>query len=154
MPFAQDLTTEQRGKRHAIVTPATEAIVTGTATRIVTALENGPASARELSQRLDGVGYANIRQTLRRLSQRGAITKAARGLYSLAHCDTAAAIKASGSCHDDPARASVHCNSAPAKKSATVAVRRYTDAQIDAALRGAWEDYRRAGDIYDEIAWA
>jgi hypothetical protein len=118
----------------------------------VTALENGPASAPELSQRLDGIGYANIRQTLRRLSQRGTIAKAARGLYSLAHCDTAAAIEASGSCHDDRARASVHCNSAPAEI-ATVAVRRYTDAHIDAVLRGAWEDYRRACDINDEAFW-
>lgn len=50
---------------------------------IVTALGSGPATARDLSQRLDGIGYANIRQALRRLSAAGTVTKVHRGLYAI-----------------------------------------------------------------------
>ncbi|HUF56438.1 MAG TPA: winged helix-turn-helix domain-containing protein [Thermohalobaculum sp.] len=66
------------------MTTATEAIVT--------ALGEGPATARDLSQRLDGIGYANIRQGLRRLAAAGTVTKVQRGLYAVgaADCDASA----------------------------------------------------------------
>lgn len=151
--------------------------MTDTAAAIVTALEDGPASARDLSQRLHGIGYPNIRQTLRRLSQRGIIAKASRGVYRLGHCDTAPATdRASptlGSCHNEPARAPVHGKSTPADcdragcDAVTVPVvtpaivtgpvvtpRRFcSDAQIDAAIAGAWEHFERMNDPSDPAAW-
>jgi DNA-binding transcriptional ArsR family regulator len=60
-----------------------QAIVTGTAAAIVRALADGPSTARELSDRLDGVSYANIRQLLRRLTKAGVVTKLRRGLYGI-----------------------------------------------------------------------
>ena len=61
--------------------------MTDTTTAIVTALEDGPASARDLSQRLPD-SYANIRQILRRMAKAGTVTKLRRGVYAL-DCDTA-----------------------------------------------------------------
>ena len=74
----------------SIVTATPQAIVTAdpaddrsTADRIVTALATGPATALELSQRLSDVGYANIRQTLRRLANSGRAEKLQRGVYAI-----------------------------------------------------------------------
>ena len=68
--------------RQAIVT-ADPAVERSTADRIVTALATGPATALELSQRLSDVGYANIRQTLRRLANSGRAEKLQRGVYAV-----------------------------------------------------------------------
>ncbi|WP_396279575.1 type IV toxin-antitoxin system AbiEi family antitoxin domain-containing protein [Histidinibacterium aquaticum] len=57
--------------------------MTNTATEIVTALENGPSTARELSHRLHRIGYANLRQALSRLAKSGIVIKLGRGLYAL-----------------------------------------------------------------------
>lgn len=47
--------------------------------------------AREISQRLEGIGYAAIRQALSRLARAGIVTKPARGVYAL-DCDKPAAL--------------------------------------------------------------
>lgn len=106
---------------------------------IVTALGDGPASALDLSQR-------------------GTITKASRGVYRLGHCDTAPdtsqARTALGSCHDATARAPVHCNSTSAERSTVeVTPRTYTQAQIDAAVRGAWDHFEALNDPHNTEAW-
>ena len=90
MPFAQGLTNRNRHLgivTATIVTKGKAAIVTKTADAIVTALSAGPSTARDLSQRLHGIDYANVRQALSRLAKSGAVTKLARGLYSVGGCD-------------------------------------------------------------------
>ena len=75
----------------AIVTAEKGRVVTTATAAVVTALDEVPATARDLSQRLDGIGYANIRQALRRLAAAGTVTKLQRGLYAVdggaADCD-------------------------------------------------------------------
>lgn len=70
------------------MTKTQESIVTGTAAAIVTALGNGPCSALDLSQRIS-ITHANARQSLRRLSGAGVVTKLRRGVYALPDCDMA-----------------------------------------------------------------
>ena len=65
----------------------TGTIVTSAKEAIVTALREGPSSARDLSHLLEGIGYDNIRQTLGRLAKSGVVTKLRRGIYALADCD-------------------------------------------------------------------
>lgn len=50
---------------------------------ILAALVAGPATARELSQRIDGISYDNIRQLLTRMAKSGVVTKVKRGVYGL-----------------------------------------------------------------------
>ncbi len=120
------------------MTKTTEAIVTGTAAAIVTALGDGPSSALDLSQRLP-VTYANIRQHLRRMTQAGIVTRLQRGLYSL-HCDSATT---SGAVQ------------AKAKTAGPVVTPRiYGDAQIDRAVSGAWAHFEAMNDMHRPEAWA
>lgn len=186
MPFAPNLTTEQGHQKEregaGIVTRATEAIVTGTAEVIVTALGSGPSTARDLSQRLSGIGYANIRQTLRRLALSGIVTNPRRGIYALA--DEYDAAQERGEIRQNGERSF----SSPEKLSATEVlppkdlhearklrdaeaaepgvIRRaldgapdgsaatYTTAQIDRAIAGAWAHFDAINDTRNQEAWA
>ena len=50
---------------------------------IVTKLAHGPATALDLSQNIDGISYASIRQILSRLARAGIVTRLKRGTYAL-----------------------------------------------------------------------
>lgn len=110
--------------------------MTTTTDAIVTALGEGPATARALSQRLDGIGYANIRQSLRRLAAAGTVTKIHRGLYTIggvvADCDQRA-----------PRSAAPH-------------PRRDTRPAVDwtPALARVWADFEAMNNPRDPRAWA
>jgi hypothetical protein len=101
--------------------------MTASAAAIVTALGDGPATASDLSQRLDGISYANIRQQLRRLAASGIVTNLRRGLYAV-DCDSG------------------HCDNAP--EPAVV-----TDEDWNAALAAIWQDFEAQDDPHDERAW-
>jgi hypothetical protein len=66
--------------------------------------------------------------------------------------DTAVTNEPPGSCHNAPARVPFHSNSTPAT-SAPISAKRYSEAQMDAALRGAWEHFERMNDPADPAAW-
>jgi DNA-binding transcriptional ArsR family regulator len=89
MPVTTNLTNRNRHLLKIVVTKRKAAIVTKTAEAIMTALLAGPSTARDLSHRLHGIDYANLRQTLSRLAKSGAVTKLARGLYAVGGCDEA-----------------------------------------------------------------
>jgi hypothetical protein len=136
MPFAQGLTTEQVGKRKekAVVTKATEAIVT--------VLGEGPCSALALSQRLTNVTHANARQTLRRLAEAGVVTRLRRGLYGLSdnpQCDTTS--------DGSPVSGAKPWPGPPPPCIPT-------EAQIDAAIAGAWAHFEAMNDPLRLEAWA
>lgn len=126
------------------MTTATEAIVT--------ALGEGPATARDLSQRLDGIGYANIRQALRRLAAAGTVTKVQRGLYAVGAAD----------CHEG-ARKSVEfvppsATGAPEPEPPVSARRKHritlTAEEWSRALASVWADFDALNDPFDPRAWA
>lgn len=61
----------------------------------MTARNEGPATARDRSLRIEGVGYSSIRQSLVRRAKAGVVTKLRRGLYGVTEsavaqveCDT------------------------------------------------------------------
>jgi hypothetical protein len=114
--------------------------VTSTAAAIVTALVNGPATARDLSQRLDGIGYANIRQHLRRLAAAGVVTKRQWGVYGL---PGESAITTSGSA--DPT------DETPAARAPVPVV---TGEALAAALADVWTGFEAQNNPHDERAWA
>lgn len=121
--------------------------MTATAEKIVTALSEGPCTARGLSQRLDGIGYANIRQTLRRLAEAGIVTKHRRGLYGIGcdlGCDTAGC---------DSHGTSTDCDSAP-RQAVPRHVDRLSEQRWAAALASVWADFEAQNDPLDERAWA
>jgi len=118
------------------------------AAAIVTALGDGPATARELSQCLPGISYTNIRQLLRRLADAGAVTKLRRGLYSIG-CDTV--------CCDTPPppmgrRAGDETAEAPAIPPRQQAI--VTRAAWAAALSRVRADFEAMNNPHDERAWA
>lgn len=136
MPFAQRLSSRNdtlKGIGVTIVTKAREAIVTE--------LENGPASARDLSQRLDGVSYANIRQTLSRLVKAGIVTKLRRGLYAL-NCENPGV---TNDCDDVPVseKEERHCDKAIV-----------TDQAVAALIVTVWADFEAMNDPLDPRAWS
>lgn len=133
------------------MTKEKEAIVTGAAAAIVTALGEGPCSALVLSQRLN-VTHANARQTLRRLADRGVVTKLRRGLYGLGcdsgHCDTTT----SGSA----LKAAKPCAPIVTRKpwAGPPAARVYTEAVLANAVAGAWAHFEAMDDPMRQEAWA
>jgi DNA-binding transcriptional ArsR family regulator len=119
----------------------TEAIVTGTAAAIVTALADGPCcTARDLSQRLVAISYANIRQRLHRLAEAGIVTKLRRGLYGL-DCD-------SGREGSAPTVAK------PDKPRPFASPRGYSPEQIAAAVARATAHFEAMNDMHRPEAWA
>lgn len=144
MPVTTTLTNQQVGKRRkreaAVVTKATEGIVTRTAAMIVTALGDGPCSALALSQRLPGLGHANARQTLRRMALAGVVTRLRRGLYG----------------RSDSATTTTNGSAQKAAKPAVPVVRRqaYSPDQIAAAVAEAWAHFEAMDDPRRPEAWA
>lgn len=108
--------------------------MTKTADAIVTALSAGPATARDLSQRLHGIDYANVRQILSRLAKAGAVTKLARGLYA------------------------VGAEQRVATKPIVTPPRRipapWTDDEVRRTVAAAWANFHAMDDKDDPRAWA
>ena len=122
--------------------------MTKTVEAIVTALGEGPCSALGLSQRLPNVTHANARQTLRRLATVGVVTRLLRGHYGLcdsghcdnSHCDTSTITKGSARKAAKPSRP-------------LVTPRVYSDAEIAAAVQGAWTAFEAQDDLLNPDAW-
>lgn len=154
------------------MTKAQEAIVTGTAAAIVTALGEGPATARDLSQRLSGISYANLRQTLRRMASAGIVTNPQRGIYSL-HSkrngesapgrNSRVVTDATPGKRARPSR----CDTPRDEGSAERAERQrgpslrhnaqpstYSGTQIDRAVAGSWAHFEALNDVRNQEAWA
>ncbi|MBF9057720.1 hypothetical protein HKCCSP123_00855 [Rhodobacterales bacterium HKCCSP123] len=129
-----------------------EVVVTKASDAIVTALNEGPATARDLSQRIEGVGYANIRQSLVRLAKAGVVTKLRRGLYGLTD-SPAAQVDCDTVPNADADKADCDTGRAPLvtqepRPSA------YTLEHIERAIAAAWEDFEAMNDPMDPRAWA
>ena len=129
--------------------------MTNAADMIVTELQGGPASARELSQRLDGISYASIRQMLCRLAKAGVVTKIKRGVYQRAACDHR---DCSEILHSTILEEVRH---AKFKREPKWVVPKWpVDASrpsvvggFQYALEMGWEDFEATNDPYDHRAW-
>lgn len=117
--------------------------MTKTSEAIVTALDGGPSTARDLSQNLQGISYANVRQTLGRLVKAGFVTKLGRGVYALADCDT-------GDCDK-------HVEPVVTPETAAPVVTHppcLDDCDIRSAVAATWADFEAMNDPHDPRAWA
>lgn len=129
--------------------------MTNTAEKIVTELQNGPASARELSQSMTEISYANIRQILCRLFDAGTVTKLKRGVYQLASSDRR---NCSEVVHNSmmtegqsPKFTKVLVQASAKQRSA--GFRSVPVCHLRDAVHEAWEDYYAMNDPFDYRAW-
>lgn len=130
--------------------------MTKAAKDIVTDLGSGPKTARELSQRLNGISYANIRQNLERMARAGIVTKLQRGLYGLtsgeapeANCDAARVVSEGGADCDSRTGDTADRSALPSKLRPTP----YHWEQIECAITAAWTDFEAMNYPFDPLAW-
>jgi hypothetical protein len=135
----------------AVVTKDGGQIVTASAAAIVTALGNGPATARSLSQWLDGITYANIRQQLRRLAAAGVVTNPTRGVYALpGACDSGV-----GVAETSRRREVVRGGRTSRRRDLSTSHRRGVPVVTPEAWAAAlWADFEAQDNPHDERAWA
>ena len=129
--------------------------MTNTAEMIVTELQNGPASARELSQRMNQISYANIRQILCRLFEAGTVSKLKRGVYQLASSDRrncSEVVHNSTMTERQSPKFTTVLVQARAKQQAAGS-RSVPACHLLDAVQEAWEDYYAMNDPFDYRAW-
>lgn len=131
--------------------------MTTAAERIVTALSDGPTTARDLSQRIEGIGYANIRQNLVRLAKAGVVTKLRRGLYGLSGGEVAQEECDSGPRAGDR-MADCDTRDGEARRPPVVTPKAlpapHTAKPIERAIAAAWSDFEALNNPLDHRAWA
>jgi len=119
-----------------------EAIVTSLTEEIVTELQFGHLSPKDLTGRLNDVTYSAIRQALCRMAKAGTVTKVGRGRYSLPNADEAGQV----------------VSAAPidgaAVSGASAALSNDRARQIHASLQSLWAEHLALDDPMNPDAWA
>ena len=124
--------------------------MTKTADAIVTALSAGPSTARDLSQRLHGIDYANVRQILSRLAKAGIVTKPARGLYAVGDCDKVV-LEERDEVHED--RRSIRAERSRPRASSQQLSQPPNERDLRVVAL-AWANFHAMNDKDDPRAWA